>query len=973
MDYPDILDENFYQKLLRKKEIREHKTNNRVSKFKKLEPQQFLLRNYISPVTPYNGLLVFHETGVGKTGAAISIAERFKEFLPTKIIVLVKSDTISKNFRNELSKYIFTGDNYATDDERKVLENGTKQEKIDTQKAISRRINKQYEIITYGAFINRTIGRRPTVKLGESVRSKKREIIGEPIKNVSNSLIIIDEAHNLAGNDGYRAVRTMLNKSINTKVVLLTATPAFDNVREIVEVINLILPKDQQLPDRMNKKNVNLFKITRLFDKKKAKEGEINSPITIPMLTEKGEKLLKRHVKGIVSYLKANKKTFPTQIVKGKELTTQKGSVKVVKCKLSDYQWKAVKLALSRDTVNSDSDNSRNSNKRNSSNRNSVNRNKASTSAIASTSARSARGTLQNEVIKASVAFKNTSDATSFVSPIVDTKGIGKYGKEVLKEIKKSREAQKELTGDSLKKYSAKLYKLIKNLEKIKGKGTAFVFSGFVEGGVNMIAEIMKLNGYSQYGVDDNKPKFALLSGKIEPARRERFRKMFNKSDNKKGSKIAVLLATPVFSEGITLKNVRQIHILEPAWNMSRLIQVEGRGIRNNSHIDLLPKNRTVETYKYCAVAPKSAGNIDTIDEVKYKVAEKKDRSIKKAERILKKAAIDCALNKNRNRMDTDYENTSKCDYTNCNYQCDSGPIPPASEEDISTWYFSVTKRELVLAKKMIKDLFKISSFWNIESIYGELKTNAGVSKDAIAIALQEIINKQETFTDQYDRDGYLIYRKNYYIFQPDDLQLDASIFQRNKPPVKMPNMNLKRYLLQNKPNSRNSITSTSSSSSSNSNRSSSNRFSPNRSKASTSKARNSTSKGKSPKKPTSRKSPQFTIDQLNKETVKKVIKNSIYATLFNRKGIYDGKFRIVDNRSVKANGDTRKIKSGQACTTIRPPLLKEIINLLNKSDPKGILSELVKKIPKEKVSTAKLCNSLKLYFNEYNLILKRD
>lgn len=892
MDYPEILDENYYKKLLNKKEFRDNKSTNKISKFKKLEPQQILLRNYISPATPYNGVLIFHETGVGKTGAAISIAERFKEFLPTKILILVKNDTIAKNFKNELTKKIFTGDEYTNDDDRKILENGTAQEKIDIQKNISRKINRQYEFITYGTFINRTIGKRKSKRLDQNVREKGRQLQGEPIPDLNNRLIIIDEVHNISGNDGYLAVRTMLNKSINTKVVLLSATPAFDNVREIVEVMNLILPKDKQLPDRLNKKNGDsLFKTTRLFDKKKAKLSEINSPITIPVLTEKGEEIIKSHAKGIISYLKSNLKTFPTQVQKGVPLMNQKGSLKVIKCKMSQYQWQTVQLALQRDKGEESPTNE------------------------------------TNTIIKSSVAFKNTSDATTFASPEKDSEGFGKYGKNVLNYLPNN--LKSELSGESLKKYSAKLYKLIKNLEK--RKGTAFVFSGFVEGGVVLISQILRLNGFSPYGSSDTKPKFAVLSGQTEAPQRERIRKIFNKKENKKGKHIAVLLATPVFSEGITLKNVRQVHILEPSWNMSRLIQVDGRCIRNNSHADLKPEDRIVNTYKYCAVAP-TENLPDTIDEIKYKVSEKKDRSIKKMERILKKSAFDCALNKERNRLHDSFNFTAKCDYTNCNYHCDSGNLPNSDNIDYSTFPFSVTKRDISDAKIIIKKLFKLSPFWSFYQISQKLELLANISTDITAIALHEIIDKNETFTDLYNRDGYLIYRGKYYIFQPDFLDENASIYSRTKFPENKPSLNLKKYLLLDSPDP-SSITNSNSNSKSN-------------------------------------KSKHISIEQLDNDKVQKVIKNKIYMTSFNRSGTYDGEYRIVDNRKLSSNEDKRKVLSGQNITSISVKKLADIIGYLNNNDPKDILTNINNRLKNEKVPKPEMNDNVINYFKYYKIIL---
>jgi hypothetical protein len=72
---PDITDIDFNEKIYLKKEFRLHEIKNKPNyttdfTYKKdftLEPHQFFIRNYISPDTPYNGILIYGGTGVGKT------------------------------------------------------------------------------------------------------------------------------------------------------------------------------------------------------------------------------------------------------------------------------------------------------------------------------------------------------------------------------------------------------------------------------------------------------------------------------------------------------------------------------------------------------------------------------------------------------------------------------------------------------------------------------------------------------------------------------------------------------------------------------------------------------------------------------------------------------------------------------------------------------------------------------------------
>ena len=46
-----------------------------------LAPHQMLVRNFMSFQTPYNGLLLYHGLGSGKTCSAISVAEEMRDYM----------------------------------------------------------------------------------------------------------------------------------------------------------------------------------------------------------------------------------------------------------------------------------------------------------------------------------------------------------------------------------------------------------------------------------------------------------------------------------------------------------------------------------------------------------------------------------------------------------------------------------------------------------------------------------------------------------------------------------------------------------------------------------------------------------------------------------------------------------------------------------------------------------------------------
>ena len=149
--YPDTDDENFQSKIFSKREFHYHKVpyrekltnyedikNYRESICKgdfKLREQQILLTNFISEETPYNGLLIMHGTGTGKTCTAISIAEQFKDQVKkynTKIYILTFGPNNRETFKEEL--LFCTGDTYI---KNKDLFNQMTKSEIDLERKLA--------------------------------------------------------------------------------------------------------------------------------------------------------------------------------------------------------------------------------------------------------------------------------------------------------------------------------------------------------------------------------------------------------------------------------------------------------------------------------------------------------------------------------------------------------------------------------------------------------------------------------------------------------------------------------------------------------------------------------------------------------------------------------------------------------------------------------------------------------------------
>jgi hypothetical protein len=96
--YPDLIDPEFLQKLLAKREFADSlqrtwkpKTDpcsEEITTFE-VTPVQRFISNFMSPKTPYMSALLYHGVGVGKTCAAITSAEAYLEVFPKRQVFIV--------------------------------------------------------------------------------------------------------------------------------------------------------------------------------------------------------------------------------------------------------------------------------------------------------------------------------------------------------------------------------------------------------------------------------------------------------------------------------------------------------------------------------------------------------------------------------------------------------------------------------------------------------------------------------------------------------------------------------------------------------------------------------------------------------------------------------------------------------------------------------------------------------------------
>ena len=245
----------------------------------------------------------------------------------------------------------------------------------------------------------------------------------------------------------------------------------------------------------------------------------------------------------------------------------------------------------------------------------------------------------------------------------VDQKKISKEEKEKIQKALNdlSKAGDEYLTKEGLTTYSPKMKKILENIEK--SKGIALVYSQFrsVEG-IEVFARILEQAGYHRWNEEGHKCDgdcYAIYSGEEDPKDREEIIKRMISYDNRYGKEIKVLLISAAGAEGLDLKNVRQIHLMEPYWNEVRMRQVIGRGIRLNSHADLPDEDRDVTVFRYLSVLSpgqrgSSAEGLST-DEAIQEIAIKKWELTSPITEIMKEVAVDCVL------FSVDNEKNLKC------------------------------------------------------------------------------------------------------------------------------------------------------------------------------------------------------------------------------------------------------------------------------------------------------------------------
>jgi hypothetical protein len=828
-----------------------------------LAPHQMFVRNFLSFQTPYNSLLLYHGLGSGKTCSAISVAEEMRDYIMqmgiTSQIMIVASPNVQSNFKVQLFderklKLVDGLWNIRTCTGNKFLKEinpmnmkGLSRENVIKQ--INRTIDTYYFFFGYIEFAN-YISKKSSLEGSDATDPKVIHTLkkNKLRKIFSNRLIIIDEIHNIRVTDDNKDKRVAdelmkLIKYVPTlRLLLLSATPMFNSYKEIIWLINLMNMNDRRAT----------IEAKQVFNKdgsfKKSSEGE-----------EIGKELLERKATGYVSFVRGEnpytfpyriwpkefspENTFPTKSYPTLQLNGTTPLLQPIEhvspylVDIGEYQQRGYNYIIQRlkgghignykqmpslenietlgytmlqqplEALNIIYPDAR------------LDGNKGlvgplggvvGAEPLAEPLAFNSLELVGAEGLKRNMTYKE-DPSTHFRSGFdYNPKTLATYGR--------------IFSPSEIGKYSGKIKTICDKI--MASTGVILVYSQYIDGGLVPIVLALEELGFVRAGsgaslfqtppkVAGKRPvnnKYVMITGdKGFSPNSPMDIKLATDDDNVNGSKVKVILISQTGAEGLDLKFVRQVHVIEPWYNMNRIEQIIGRAVRTCSHKALPFVMRNVEIYLYGSVMRDGVSE-ETADLYLYRLAEVKAIQIGKVSRILKEISIDCILNhsqlnfseenmsaknikpfslelgsgiKLENYKVGDKPFSSMCDYMEaCSYVCRPNKEIDVKDVNMDTYNedFIMMNTDKLIYK--IKQLMKERFFYRKNELVVLLNVLKPYPLVQINAALHQLTeDKNEYVSDKYGRLGNLINIDDLYLFQPLELKNKrTSIYERSSP-----------------------------------------------------------------------------------------------------------------------------------------------------------------------------------------------
>lgn len=685
-NYPDISDRSFQQKLYNKEEFFRYKLAREQEQIQAGEflNQQIIGSRYISPFTQYDGVLVFHQQGVGKTCYAYAIAEGMRESgLYKRCLIFARGRDLILNIMRSFV--------YSCSQHPELQKKTFKDLRAETH-AIKKILKAFYSFNTFLIF-----SRELASLTDEQIAAR-----------FSNTVVIIDEVHNIAANDLDKSVYSQFHRlfhiASNCRKLIMSATPMSDDVAEIATIMNLLLPLPNQLPTGAD------FKERFLTERG---DGTY-------VIRPETEGDLRSAFRGRISYLLARYDNIEI-IYDGAAVPTAVNldipEFRAVSLDMTAFQSKSYMNAFGEDT------NDR-------------------------------RG-----------IYNNSRQASLFVFP------DGSWGQQGLKSFATIKKTDVILNKDfkkllrnikNLEEYSVKYAAVLSEVSR-NPRRNIYVYCSVVNGsGAKLLAQIMELYGYARCrGTEPTKGKrYMLLTG--DTPNITLLVKYFNSARNVFGEYCQVIIGSKKISEGFSFHNIQIAILLTFHWNYTETSQAQRRAARYGSH-RILQQQTTSPiklVIKQLASVPREKSG-KSIDYMMIDFSIRKDISIKRMERICQEMAFDCPLNYERNVGTVSA--SRDCNYQECEYKCDSSTLE-RTDVDYSTYelYYS----NFVDLVPRVSDVFKTYSPYT----YEVLKDIINPSNDIQLLkCLSFMIENNVIIYNTYSYPCYLREKNNVYFLTGSD------------------------------------------------------------------------------------------------------------------------------------------------------------------------------------------------------------
>ena len=226
----------------------EDKTKGGNSTIIKYTPTQDFIKHYFSPMNYIKGMLLYHSVGTGKTCSAIAAATANFEKNGYTILWVTRT-----TLKNDIWKNMF--DQVCNETIRNQMENHNLQIPKESDKRM-RLLAKAWRIrpMSYKQFSNLIL--KQNVFYENLVKINGKE---DPLRK---TLLIIDEAHKLYGGDDLSSIEkpdmNALKQALmysyqysgqdSVRLLLMTATPITNDPMELVKLVNLCKPPQEQMP-----------------------------------------------------------------------------------------------------------------------------------------------------------------------------------------------------------------------------------------------------------------------------------------------------------------------------------------------------------------------------------------------------------------------------------------------------------------------------------------------------------------------------------------------------------------------------------------------------------------------------------------------------------------------------------------------------------------------------------------------------